>query len=100
MDQITEEERPRMVILLGPTGAGKSGLAIELAEAFGGEILKADSMQVYRYMNIGTAKPTPEDRQRIKHHLIDLVTPDQPFHAGFYRTLGRKPVDSFNGKGP
>ncbi|HJX60871.1 MAG TPA: isopentenyl transferase family protein, partial [Thermodesulfobacteriota bacterium] len=55
---MTEEERPRMVILLGPTGVGKSKLAIELAEAFGGEILSADSMQVYRYLDIGTAKPS------------------------------------------
>ncbi len=99
MAEALERVQPRLVILLGPTGAGKSGLAIELAEAFGGEILNADSMQVYRYMDIGTAKPTPEERQRIKHHLIDLVTPDQPFHAGFYRTLGRKTVDSLHRKG-
>lgn len=98
MAETLEMAQPRLVILLGPTGAGKSGLAIELAEAFGGEILNADSMQVYRYMNIGTAKPTPEERQRIKHHLIDLVTPDQPFHAGLYRTLGRKTVDSLHQK--
>ncbi|MBM4278965.1 MAG: tRNA (adenosine(37)-N6)-dimethylallyltransferase MiaA [Deltaproteobacteria bacterium] len=94
-----ERVEPRLVIVLGPTGVGKSGLAIELAEAFGGEILNADSMQVYHYMDIGTAKPTPEERQRIKHHLIDLVTPDQPFHAGLYRTLGRKTVDSLHRKG-
>ena len=98
MAKISERVQPRLVILLGPTGAGKSGLAIELAEAFGGEILNADSMQVYRYMDIGTAKPTPEERQRIKHHLIDLVTPDQSFHAGLYRTLGRKTVDSLHQK--
>jgi tRNA dimethylallyltransferase len=99
MAEALERVQPRLVILLGPTGAGKSGLAIELAEAFGGEIINADSMQVYRYMDIGTAKPTPEERQRIKHHLVDLVTPDQPFHAGFYRTLGRKTVDSLHRKG-
>ena len=99
MAEALERVQPRLVILLGPTGAGKSGLAIELAEAFGGEILNADSMQVYRYMDIGTAKPTPEERQRIKHHLVDLVTPDQPFHADFYRTLGRKTVDSLHRKG-
>lgn len=98
MAEVMESVKPRLVILLGPTGVGKSGLAIELAEAFGGEILNADSMQVYRYMDIGTAKPTPEERQRIKHHLIDLVTPDQPFHAGLYRTLGRKTVDSLRQK--
>jgi tRNA dimethylallyltransferase len=93
MNQIAEEERPRVVILLGPTGMGKSKLAIELAEAFGGEILSADSMQVYRYLDIGTAKPTPEERKRVRHHLIDLVNPDQPFHAERYRILGRKTID-------
>lgn len=95
----TEGEKPRLIVLLGPTGAGKSDLALELAEAFGGQILNADSMQVYRYMDIGTAKPTPEERQRIQHHLIDLVNPDEPFHAGDYRTVGRKTVDSLSRKG-
>lgn len=99
MAEAIERVKPQLVILLGPTGAGKSGLAIELAEAFGGEILNADSMQVYRYMDIGTAKPTPEERQRIKHHLIDLVTPDQPFHADLYRTLGRRMIDFLHQKG-
>jgi tRNA dimethylallyltransferase len=88
-----EMDRPRVVILLGPTGVGKSQLAIEWAEELGGEIISADSMQVYRYMDIGTAKPTLDDQKRVKHHLIDLVTPDQPFHAALYRTLGRKTID-------
>jgi len=93
MVEVTEAGRPRVVVLLGPTGVGKSKLVIELAEAFGGEIISADSMQVYRYMDIGTAKPTPEERQRVRHHLIDLVNPDQPFHADLYRILGRKAID-------
>jgi len=93
MTVISETNRPRVVILLGPTGVGKSKLVIELAEEFGGEIVSADSMQVYRYMDIGTAKPTLEEQKRVRHHLIDLVTPDQPFHAGLYRTLGRKTID-------
>jgi tRNA dimethylallyltransferase len=88
-----ETERPRLVILLGPTGAGKSKLAIEWAEELGGEIISADSMQVYRYMDIGTAKPTSDDQKRVPHHLIDLVTPDQFFHAALYRTLGRRTID-------
>lgn len=88
-----KEARPRVVILLGPTGVGKSELGIEWAEELGGEIISADSMQVYRYMDIGTAKPTADDRKRVRHHLIDLVTPDQPFHAALYRTLGRKTID-------
>ena len=88
-----DTDRPRVVILLGPTGVGKSDLAIELAEEFGGEIISADSMQVYQQMDIGTAKPTLMEQKRIRHHLIDLVTPDQPFHAGLYRRLGRKTID-------
>jgi tRNA dimethylallyltransferase len=88
-----EMNQPRVVIVLGPTGVGKSKLAIEWAEELGGEIISADSMQVYRYMDIGTAKPTLDDQKRVQHHLIDLVTPDQPFHAALYRTLGRKTID-------
>src|SRR4030042_3014936 len=100
MAKMIQMERPRVVILIGPTGAGKSQLAIELAEEFGGEVVSADSMQVYRYMDIGTAKPTLEERKRVRHHLIDLVTPDQPFHAGLYRKLARRAIDQLykNGK--
>jgi len=88
-----EMDRPRVVILLGPTGVGKSKWAIEWAEELGGEIISADSMQVYRYMDIGTSKPTLDEQKRVKHHLINLVTPDQPFHAALYRTLGQKSID-------
>lgn len=96
-----ENDRPRVVILVGPTGVGKSKFAIECAEELGGEILNADSMQVYRHMDIGTAKPTPDDQKRVPHHLIDLVTPDQPFHAALYRTLGRKMIGQlFESKKP
>jgi len=91
-----KEGRPRVVILLGPTGAGKSRLALEGAEELGGEIISADSMQVYRHMDIGTAKPASDDQKRVKHHLIDLVEPDQPFHAALYRTLGRKTIQELH----
>jgi tRNA dimethylallyltransferase len=79
MAEMTERGRPRIVVLLGPTGVGKSKLAIELAEDFKGEIISADSMQVYRYMDIGTAKPTIDERRRVPHYLLDVVTPDHPF---------------------
>ncbi|NWG04518.1 MAG: tRNA (adenosine(37)-N6)-dimethylallyltransferase MiaA [Syntrophaceae bacterium] len=85
--------RPQVVIIQGPTGVGKSKWAIEWVGKIGGEIISADSMQVYRYMDIGTAKPTLDEQKRVKHHLIDLVTPDQPFHAALYRTVGRKTID-------
>ena len=99
MAEIIEMNRPRFVILLGPTGVGKSKVAIELAEEFGGEIISADSMQVYRYMDIGTAKPTLDEQKRVRHHLIDLVNPDQPFHAELYRVLGRKAIDQLYSDG-
>src|SRR5438046_3026687 len=69
------------IAILGPTASGKSALAMELAERLGGEIVACDSQQVYIGMDIGTGKPTREERRRIPHHLLDLVRPDEPFHA-------------------
>ena len=93
MATINRRDRPQVVILVGPTGVGKSKLAIELAEAFGGEVVSADSMQVYRHMDIGTAKPTVDEQKRVRHHLIDIVDPNQPFNADLYQRLGRKTID-------
>lgn len=73
--------KTRLVIIQGPTASGKSELAVRLAERFDGEVVNADSMQVYRRMDIGTAKPSREERERIPHHLIDIVEPDEPFSA-------------------
>lgn len=84
--------KPRVILLAGPTGVGKTGLALEMAGRFGGEIVGADSLQVYRGMDIGTAKPTLEERRRIPHHLIDVVDPDQPFDASRYRDLSREVI--------
>jgi tRNA dimethylallyltransferase len=74
----------------GPTAAGKTPLAIAIGERFGGEIINADSMQVYRYMDIGTAKPSLEEQMRVPHHLIDIVTPDKPYNAGLYQRDARR----------
>jgi tRNA dimethylallyltransferase len=79
--------RPKLVIVLGPTAVGKSDRALDLALQFGAEIISADSQQVYRYMDIGTAKPSREQRERIPHHLIDVVNPDEEFNAAIYRNL-------------
>jgi len=73
-----------VLILLGPTGVGKTHLSLLLAKALNTEIISADSMQVYRHMNIGTAKPTPEERALIKHHMIDISDPWEPFSTGKY----------------
>jgi tRNA dimethylallyltransferase len=71
----------KIVVILGPTAVGKTSAALALAPFFNGEIIGADSMQVYRYMNIGTAKPTEEERKRITHHLIDVADPDETYSA-------------------
>ena len=81
--------RPPVVVVTGPTGSGKSSLAIELAAAFEGEIVNADSMQVFRYMDIGTAKPSADERTRVPHHVFDVVDPDEPYSAGRYATEAR-----------
>ena len=75
---------PLAILLLGPTGSGKTTLSLELAERFGGEIVSCDSVAVYRGMELGTAKPTKEERARLPHHLIDVADPNQPFTAGEY----------------
>jgi tRNA dimethylallyltransferase len=90
--------KPRLVIILGPTGVGKTAMALELAGRLGGEIVGADSMQVYRGMDIGTAKPTPEERLRIPHHLLDVVEPDQPFDASQYCGLAREVIARLQGE--
>jgi tRNA dimethylallyltransferase len=77
------------VAVLGPTASGKSALGLALAVRLGGEILCCDSMQVYRGMDIGTAKPTAEERRRRPHHLLDLVTPAEPFHAAAWAEQAR-----------
>jgi tRNA dimethylallyltransferase len=72
---------PPIVVLIGPTAIGKTALSLELAETFNGEIVSVDSMQVYRYMDIGTAKASVAERARIRHHLIDVVDPDEQYDA-------------------
>jgi tRNA dimethylallyltransferase len=76
-----------LVAIVGPTASGKSSLAVWLAERLGGEVLACDSTQVYRYFDIGTAKPTADERRGIPHHLIDLLEPDELITAGEYRRL-------------
>jgi tRNA dimethylallyltransferase len=81
---MTPVYKPKLVVILGPTCVGKTDVAIKLAERYGGEIISADSMQVYRYMDIGTAKPSSEEMLRAKHHLIDVVNPDEEFNAAIF----------------
>ena len=80
-------EAPKIVVIVGPTGSGKTGFAIGLARRFYGEIVGADSMQIYRCMDIGTAKPTPAEQAAAPHHMIDIVDPDQDFDAATYAKM-------------
>lgn len=91
---------PRLIIIVGPTGVGKTRLALNIAESCGGEILSADSMQVYRYMDIGTAKPGKAERTAIPHHLIDIVDPDETFNAALYMQQARKIIGHIGNKKP
>lgn len=88
-----------LIVILGPTAVGKTGLAIELAEAVSGEILGADSRQVYRYMDIGTAKPTAQEQARAPHHLIDLVNPDENLTLATYQQLAFATIDAIHQRG-
>jgi len=88
----THPDKPKIIIICGPTAIGKTTVGIELAESFGGEIVSADSMQVYKHMAIGTAKPSPEEVARVSHHLIDVVEPDEPFDAQQYSAMARATV--------
>jgi tRNA dimethylallyltransferase len=93
------EELPLVVILLGPTGSGKTALSLALAERFSGEIVSCDSVAVYRGMELGTAKPSIEERARVAHHLIDVTTPDKGFTAGDYSRLARNALKETTARG-
>jgi tRNA dimethylallyltransferase len=86
------DTRPALVVICGPTAVGKTSLALGLAEAYDGEIISADSRQVYRLMDIGTAKPTAAEQQRIKHYLIDVAWPNEEFHAARFAALARQAI--------
>jgi tRNA dimethylallyltransferase len=92
-------QAPPVVVVTGPTAAGKSAVAIELALRLGGEIVNADSVQVYKYLDIGTAKPTLEERGRVPHHLLDVVRPDEPYDAGRYCEDARKVAADVHARG-
>jgi tRNA dimethylallyltransferase len=85
-----------LVIICSPTATGKTELAISLALEFGGEIISADSLQVYRYLDIGTAKPTREQRKKVKHHLIDVVDPDEEFNAAIFSEQARVIIEDLS----
>lgn len=88
-----------LVVIVGQTASGKTALAIELAKRFNGEIIAADSRTVYRGMDIGTAKPSLNEQAGIKHHLIDVVNPDQPFTAADFKRLANQSIEDISNRG-
>jgi len=94
-----DRDKPRIVVIGGPTASGKSRAALEAAEALGGEIVSADSVQIYRGMDIGTAKPTKEEQRAIPHHLLDIRDPDEYFSAGDYVREARRVIENILSRG-
>jgi len=90
---------PLLLVILGPTGSGKTALSLTLAQKFGGEIVSCDSVAVYREFEIGTAKPSKDERRQVRHHLIDVVSPTEDFTAGDYLRLGRKAIADVHERG-
>lgn len=93
------ERLPPLVVLCGPTAAGKTAAALELADHFDLEVVSADSRQVYRLMDIGTAKPTAEERSRVPHHLLDVVWPDEHFDAARFADMAASAIDGILARG-
>ena len=91
--------KPKLVIILGPTAVGKTELALALAETINAEIINADSQQIYRYLDIGTGKPSKAERERVRHHLIDVINPDEDFNAALYRQLANTTVEDIHERG-
>lgn len=89
----------KVIVIVGPTASGKTALSVELAKRFNGEIVSADSMQIYRGMNIGTAKVTEEEKQGIPHHLIDIADPSDEFSLADYLDLAKKTVKDIIARG-
>lgn len=89
----------QLIVIVGQTASGKSALAMELAERFDGEIICADSRTVYKGMDIGTAKPTPKDRARVPHHLLDIVEPNQAFNVATFKELAVRAIDDIGSRG-
>src|ERR1019366_6352698 len=89
-EKMSTTQIPPIVAIVGPTAVGKSALALGLAERFAGEIISADSRQVYRLLDIGTAKPSRPEQARVPHHLIDVVYPDEQYTAATFRDQARE----------
>ena len=90
--------KPRVIVIVGPTASGKTSLSIELAKELNGEIISADSMQIYKKMTIGTAKPTEDEMQGIPHHMIDIIEPNEDFNVAMYRKMAEEKIEEILSK--
>ena len=91
--------KPKVIVICGPTASGKTSLSVELAKKCNGEIISADSMQIYKEMNIGTAKVTPEEMQGIKHYMIDIVSPTERYSVAEFKVQAEKAIEEILKKG-
>ena len=91
--------RRTVLVLVGPTASGKTAVSLPLAELIGAEIISADSRQLYRYLDIGTAKPTPEERKKVPHHFIDIRNPDEDYSAGEFGVRGAEEIERILSRG-
>jgi tRNA dimethylallyltransferase len=94
-----EAKKPKVLVVVGPTASGKTALGVALAKKLDGEIISADSMQIYKYMNIGTAKVTLEEMLGVPHHLVDCVSPDEEFSVAKYKAAALEAIEAILSKG-
>jgi len=93
------QQKEKLVVIVGPTAVGKTELSLQLAGHFQGEIISGDSMQVYRGMDIGTAKATPEERAMVPHHLIDIIDPDEEYSVALFQSAATRLITEINQRG-
>lgn len=94
-----EAKKPKILVVVGPTASGKTALGVALAKRLGGEIISADSMQIYKHMNIGTAKVSLDEMQGVPHHLIDCVSPDEEFSVAKYKAAALEAIEAILSRG-
>ena len=99
MEDNIKNDKPKIVVICGPTASGKTALGIKIAQQANGEIISSDSMQIYKDMDIGTAKPTPEERAQAVHHLVDFVSPDQRYSVADFKKDATEKIEDILSRG-
>ena len=99
MEDNIKNEKPKIVVICGPTASGKTALGIQVAQQANGEIISSDSMQIYKDMDIGTAKPTPEERAQAVHHLVDFVSPDERYSVADFKKDATEKIEDILSRG-